>query len=389
MKILVAPNSFKNSLSSVQIINLLSSELSKLKNAEIIESPISDGGDGFLEVLEFHKKEFLVKYFFETEFNGKTIKCPVLFDQSTKTLYLESASAIGLRLLKKEDLSPLNLNSFSIGFIIKNILLQEKENKIPPCENIIIGVGGTATIDFGLGALNALGMKFSDCEENEVKPIPKNFNLIKEIEMKDFDSNSEIRYLRKKNLFCVVDVDTKLLGQNNALEIYGPQKGANEKDIDLIVSGLKNIISILKKKNYSIDELSLNGAGGGLASGLNIFLGAKIILAKEYIRAELLRFTNLKIPDYVITAEGKFDHQSFEGKATGEIVKNYSAIAKKIFVVCGLAEDKIDERLPDNVEIIQTKEYFHSVDESINNTSLGIKIASEKILNQLSDISSN
>jgi glycerate kinase len=222
-----------------------------------------------------------------------------------------------------------------------------------------------------------------------VKPVPGNFNLIKEIEVEDLDTDSIIQSLRKKNLFCVVDVDTKLLGKNNALEIYGPQKGANEKDIDLILSGLINVISILRKKNYTIDEFSLNGAGGGLAAGLNIFLGAKIIPAKDYIRTEFLKFTNSEIPDYLITAEGKFDYQSFEGKATGEIIKNFSSKAKRIFVICGLAEDKIEKRLPDNVEIIQIRNYFNSVDESITNAWLGIKIASEEILNQLSDISLN
>lgn len=386
MKVLLAPNSFKKSLSSVQITNLLSSELTKLKNAEIIESPISDGGDGFVEVLEFNKKEPLVKYFYEGEFNKKSFKCPILFNSLTKTVYLESASIIGLRLLKREEMNPLKLNSFPIGQIIKNLIISEQENKTFAFENIVIGVGGTATIDFGLGAINALGVKFFDYQENEVKPIPKNFNLIKEIGVEDLDSNPYIQSLREKNIFCIVDVDTKLLGKNNALEIFGPQKGANKKDIDMILIGLKNIISILKKKNYTIDELSLNGAGGGLASGLNIFLGTKIIPAKDYIRAELLKLTNSEIPDYVITAEGRFDHQSFEGKATGEIIKIYSSKAKKIFVVCGLAEDKVDKKLADNVEIIQITDYFHSVNESITNASLGIKIASEKILNQLSDI---
>lgn len=389
MKVLLAPNSFKNSLSSVQITDLLSSQLSKIKNAEIIESPISDGGDGFIEVLEYYKKESFDKYFYEAEFNGEPIKCPVLFDRLNKTIYLESASAIGLRFLKKEELNPLNLNSFSIGHIIKNILFEERQKWIPPFKNMIIGVGGTATIDFGLGAVNSLGVKFFDYQKNEVKPVPGNFNLIKEIGVEDLDSNPYIQSLREKNIFCIVDVDTKLLGKNNALEIFGPQKGANKKDIDLISSGVRNVISVLKKKNYPVDELSLNGAGGGLASGLSIFFGAKIIPAKDYISAELLKSTNSEIPDYVITAEGRFDYQSFEGKATGEIIKNFSSKVKKIFVICGLAEDKVDKKLPDNVEIIQIRDYFHSVDESITNASLGIKIASEKILNQLSDISSN
>lgn len=388
MKILVAPNSFKNSLSSVQITNLLSSGLAKLKNAEIIESPISDGGDGFLEVIKFHKKHNFIEREFQTEFAGEKIAVPAVIDILNKELFLESADIIGLKKILESKKNPLRLNSFALGNIILKIL-QSNEQVFNNLNKITIGVGGTATIDFGLGALNALGIKFYDLYNNEIIPVPENFlSIYKIIKTQSFNPPI-LQSFNLPKITCVVDVDTKLLGEKNAIEIYGYQKGATNDDIEVIKKGIENILTKLKKYGYDFNELELNGAGGGLASGLNIFLGAKIIPAKEYIRAEFLKFANSEIPDYVITSEGNFDYQSFEGKATGEIIKNYSSKAKKIFVICGLAEDKIDKKLPDNIEIIQLRNYFNSVDESITNASLGIKIASEKILNQLSDISSN
>ncbi len=389
MRILLVPNSFKNSLSSVEISEILSSELSKIKDVEILLAPLSDGGDGFIGVIEFYKKESLMKIIYEIEFGGKLIKCPVLIDESDRTIYLESASVIGLRLLKDRDLNPLNFNSYPFGKILVDLIVDERKNKIPSIEKIIIGIGGTATIDFGLGAVNALGVKFIEKKGSELNPLPKYFERISRIELSDIPNKSLIETLKQKSIYCIVDVETKLLGQNNAVEIYGRQKGADEKQIKFIIEGIKNIISVLNAAGFSIDELRLKGAGGGLAAGLNLFLGAEIISAQEFITRDLLGSLKYQIPDFIISAEGKFDHQSFKGKASGVIIEKYSSKVKNIFIICGTAEQNNIENLPRTVEIIQIKEYFESVEESIKNAQLGIKLAAKKIVKQISDRSLN
>lgn len=374
MKILVAPNSFKKSLSQVEVTEKLSEVFKSVKGIEIIKSPLSDGGDGFLEVIEYYFSDSVTKKYYEVEFAGKKILTPVLIDYTKKTVYIESAKNIGLSLLKDEELNPLYLNSSTLGQLIKKILDEDSENHIPFIEEFIIGVGGTATIDFGLGALELLGFRFLNDKSQNILPFPYYYFQIKKI--------TNPRTTFNKKIKCIVDVETKLLGKVNAIDIYGPQKGASKEDLHHIRTGIENIISVLKLEGYKFNEAEINGAGGGLAAGFNILLNAEIISSKDFILNDLIKEKRLNEIDYVVTSEGKFDNQSFEGKVTGEIIKNFYSKVKKIFVICGSAEENIDSRLPSNVEVIELKTFFNSIDESIINTKTGIRLAAEKILNQ-------
>lgn len=374
MKILIAPNSFKKSLSSVEVSEILSEVFNSIEGIEIINCPLSDGGDGFLEVVEYYFSDSVTKKYYEVEFAGKEIQTPVLIDYSKKAVYIESAKNIGLSLLKDEELNPLYLNSSTLGQLIKKILDEDSKNQIPFIEEFIIGVGGTATIDFGLGALEPLGFRFLDDKNQNVLPFPNHLLQIKKINKPRTDFNKIIK--------CIIDVETKLLGEVNAIDIYGPQKGASKEDLHHIRKGIENIISILKLEGYEFDEAEINGAGGGLAAGLNILLNAELISSKDFILNYLIKEKRLNQIDYVVTSEGKFDNQSFEGKVTGEIIKIFYSKVKKIFVICGSAEDNIDSRLPSNVEVIELKSFFNSIDESIINTEAGIRLAAEKVLHQ-------
>lgn len=382
MKILLAPNSFKNSLSSVEIVQILSDELSKIDEIKIIKAPLSDGGDGFLEVIKFYKSKDCIEKKFETEFANEKIIVPVLVNKTSREIFLESAEIIGLKKTPQNKRNPLTLNSFAVGDIISKILISQDDD-FNGIKKIIIGVGGTATIDFGLGTLNALGFKFFDIDDNEINPIPVNFSIIKRIKKIQSSNQSINQSINLPRIYCVVDVDTKLLGEINAIEMYGYQKGANKNDIELIKKGIKNILNILKNEGYVFNELELNGAGGGLAAGLKIFLDAEIIYAKNFITSEFLQEIESEGIDYVITAEGKFDIQSFEGKVTGEIIKKFHERVKKIFLICGCAEKESLNLLPNNVEVIQLTNFFNSVVDSLKNSDLGLKIAVKKMLQQL------
>ena len=280
-----------------------------------------------------------------------------------------------MKKISSDNLNPLKINSASLGILIKKVI-EDFPNEV---KEIIIGIGGTATIDFGLGALNKLGFEFINENNQPINPIPENFNLIKGFIQSD--------YLKIPLIKFVVDVNTKLLGQNNAIEIYGFQKGADREKINFIESGIKKVIELLQAKGFSFNEFELNGAGGGIAAGFNIFLSSEIIKAKDFIIKELMRKISLTESDYIITGEGKFDIQSFEGKITGEIIKAFNQTVKRIFIICGLVEKNIITKLPPNVEVIQISEFFNSLDDSIRNSSLGIKKSIPKIIKQiLSDI---
>lgn len=383
MKILIAPNSFKESLSSVQISKIFSEEFAEEKNFQLIEMPLSDGGDGFLEVIKFISGNEIIEQKFSVEFAGEKFSAPVLFNKSGKEVFIESAEIIGLKKLPKQKRNPLKLNTFPLGKLILDLLKSKNSESVPSFEKIIIGVGGTSTIDFGLGTVNALGIKFLDNNGKEVEPIPVNFNLISEIIIPNSFNHSIKQSSTHLILQCVVDVQTPLLGDNSAVDLYGLQKGANGEELYLIKKGIENIVELLIRKNILTDSANINGAGGGLASGLKIFFGAEIISSKDFIFEKILAEKELSDFDFLITGEGRFDIQSFEGKATGELIKKFSDKVKNIFLVCGKIENNVKGLLPENVHCFQMIDLFKEEKESLLKSEFGLKIIAKQIKSYL------
>ncbi|AFH48976.1 Glycerate kinase [Ignavibacterium album JCM 16511] len=391
MKILIAPNSFKESLSSIKIAEIIAKELSNEKNFQLSVLPLSDGGDGFLEVIKFISGNEIIEQKFSIEFAGEKFIAPVIFNKSTKEVFIESAEIIGLKKLPQQKRNPLKLNTFPLGRLIQDLLKSKNSYSVPFFEKIVIGVGGTSTIDFGLGAVNALGIKFLDNYGREVEPIPANFSLISEIIFPSSFSHPTIQSsnhsmtqpFTQSKMQCIVDVQTPLLGYNSAIDLYGPQKGATKEDLDIIKKGIEIIIELMIKKNLISDFSSINGAGGGLAAGLKIFFNADILSSRDFIIENIFRERNLSEVDYLITGEGKFDIQSFEGKATGELIKKFSDKVKRIFLVSGKIEDDVKNLLPEDVQCFQLIDLFKDEKESLLKPEFGLKIISKQIKSYL------
>ncbi len=387
MKILIAPNSFKESVSSVQISKIFAEEFSHEENFQQIILPLSDGGDGFLDVIKFIYGDEITEYEFPVEFTNEKFNAPVLFNKITKRLFVESAEVIGLKRVPEKNRHPLGLNTYALGKLIRDLIELNNSDVMPAFEKIIIGIGGTSTIDFGLGAVHALGVKFLDSNGREIDPIPKNFHLITDILLPSSPNQSIsqsanqqiIQSINPSHLNCIVDVQTPLLGAKSAIDLYGPQKGATIEELNLIKKGIENIASLLIKKNIITDLENLNGAGGGLSSGLKIFFNAEIISAKDFLFNEILTGRDLSQIDFLITGEGRFDIQSFEGKATGELIKRYSGKVKKIFLVCGKIESDVNNLLPSNVQCFQLIDLFKDESESLLKTEAGLKIIASKL----------
>ncbi|WP_337871941.1 glycerate kinase [Ignavibacterium sp.] len=378
MKILFAPNSFKESLSSVQIVRILSEEFAEIDGEKIL-LPLSDGGDGFLDVIDFINSDKCRSYFFQNEFGGIISENKVLINATTEELFIESAEVIGLRKLPLHLRKPMNLNTYALGNLIKQVIAARNNSQLSYFNKIIFGIGGTATIDFGLGTVEALGVKFFDKNKNLIKPVPENFLTIDEINYSDF----QLSLLKDVKISCIADVDTPLLGSNSAIELYSNQKGAGKEEIDKIKKGIEHIANLLLEKKIVSDIFALNGAGGGLAAGLNIFLKAEIIPSKSFISDLLLEEIDITEIDYLITGEGKFDIQSFEGKATGELIKKFSPKVKNIFLVCGMIDENVKDLLPENVICFQLVDYFTNTAEAIKNAEIGLRSVSKKIFQLL------
>lgn len=374
MNILIAPNSFKECADSVAIAKIIFTVLSDVKKFNLLIKPLSDGGDGFLSINESISELKPLTYLIKDNYGDNLKEYKILYNPKNKTIWIESAKLFGLKLFQKSELNPLYLNSELLGKLLFAITQDVLNNKIE-VENVFVGVGGTATIDFGIGACSKLGLYLLNSSNKKLEPIPRYFN-----EVTSYYFNKPLFPFK---LSCVVDVDTKLFGNPGAIEIYGKQKGASDSDLTIIKSGIKNIFNLVSKDLKYEDIHNLNGAGGGLAAGLNLFFDAKIIPAKDFIKDYILNDVDINKIDVVITGEGSFDYQSFEGKGTGIILKLFEEKNIPIFLINGSTNLPANISLPKNVFIINLVDYFENVNQSIINYKSGIIQASKKVINYL------
>ncbi len=374
INILISPDSFKECISSVKLSSLMAEEFDDLQGVNSIMKPISDGGDGFLEVCRFHFGGEILNYKISTPYDTSELVCPVLYNNDSKTIYIESANVLGLKIVPTQLRNPLKLSSKGLGELllkIENDILNGKIN----AEKIVMGIGGTSTIDMGTGACSALGLKLCDGNNIEVLPVPENLNKVKTIEWetKMFPFQIEL----------ILDVEIPLLGRNGAAILFGIQKGASKSNIVILENGFNNIVNLLQNNKITGSSNPLFGAGGGIPSLFHLLLNAKIRIAKDFILNDLnIRKLKGKV-DFVITGEGAFDNQSLMGKGAGILLKEFENECDKIFLLCGIIRNEVKQILPDNILPIEISSFFQNNNESISNIESGIRLACIKIKNNL------
>jgi glycerate kinase len=360
--ILIAPTEFKGSLSAGEVAEVIGETLQAKAGDkfEIIERPISDGGDGFVSTLE---KALEVETFnIEVSApygNDIFFDVPIAYDRKTNTAFVESAEVLGLKKVPRENRNPLFLSSRGLGEILHalNEINERKEREI---NRVIIGLGGTATHDAGLGVASVFGSRLSRCSR-ALPVLPRFFMNADKItfDKKDFDLNFELE--------VVADVENPLTGQNGSVEIYAAQKGANESDKKILEKGFVNI---LKRLRISGDG-KYYGAGGGLAFGLHYFFNAKIIPAKKFIENYFLK--EIEHVSHVVTGEGKLDEQTLYGKAPKVVYDYFSARKVSVFFIVGKSELESAE----NFTIIETVKFYDNEKQSVENPKHGLRKAAE------------
>ncbi len=315
-------DSFKKSISSLEISKLVRDELLKKKNGfDINIIPIADGGEGTVEALTFNKK-FIEKRFQVTgPYKDAVNSFYNIFDS---TAYIEMCSASGFSALESKILSPYFATSYGTGELLKDAFLNKE------VESIVLGIGGSLTNDCGAGMLQALGMKFS----LKGKILGKDLGNIEFINEKDF-----LKGMRKKPITVLCDVDNPLLGENGATMVYAKQKGATENQIDKLEDGIKKFHKLTKNIiGKDLSEIPGTGAAGGMGYALLSFFDIKFVNGFDYMMNEFDLTENIKKSDLIITGEGKFDNQSFYGKPTGRIISLAKKYNKKIVLICGQSE---------------------------------------------------
>lgn len=303
MHILIAPNAFKDSLDASDTAEAIRQGLMQSKLACTCECfPIGDGGDGTADLL-IRKSGGTFVSIAVRDALGKKINASFGLINNGKTAVIEMANASGIRLLQTEELKPLSATSYGTGEQIKQALDKG-------VEKIIIGMGGSATVDGGVGILKALGVRFLDVEADELLILPEDLVNLASIDLSKLD---------KRILNCEVvvlcDVDNFLLGAQGAANVFGPQKGASADDIEKLNQSLSRFSKVvLQTTGKDISQLKHGGTAGGAAAGLFAFLDAKLVNGIDYF----LHFTNfnasLKKADLLITGEGSIDDQTLQGK---------------------------------------------------------------------------
>jgi glycerate kinase len=374
--ILIAPNSFKECADSITIAELIRDNLVSLTKDELIIKPISDGGDGFLNVCKFYFGGETINYKVSSSYDDSKIVCPVLYCEKRKEIYIESADVLGLKVVPLYNRKPLRLTSKGLGELLKQIQSDIQHTRFDPSK-VFLGVGGTATIDMGIGMMGELGLRLLNESGNDINVLPENFSLVKSISYNPVKFSFE--------LIPVIDVSNPLLGLNGGVRVFGPQKNADEETIQIIEENFNHLINILKNNGLVILNNSLSGAGGGIPAAFQIFYNSNLILSSDFIEFHLglHEYSASNETEYVVTGEGAYDYQSGFGKGVGVLLQLFGSSSKKIFLVCGKIGSESVQNLPKNILPIELRKYFSSDYESVVNYEEGIKRACCEIVKHL------
>lgn len=310
MNIVVAPDSFKESLSAKQVAaSINKGVLNIIPDANITQIPISDGGEGLLDALVEVLGGNRITIFCKDPLN-RTIQAEYGILGDGITAVIEMAKASGLELLKEDEKNPWITSTYGTGQLIKNALDRS-------CTKMIIGIGGSATNDGGIGMVKALGGKFLNKYGEEIDEGGGALNELDTIDLSNFDQR-----IKDCDIVVACDVTNPLTGENGASFVYGGQKGGSQDQIKLLDRNLVNYASVIKN-DLGIEVETVHGAGaaGGMGAGLIGFLHADLKRGIDLILETLKVEKQIKNADLVITGEGKIDAQTLQGKTVLGIAK--------------------------------------------------------------------
>ncbi|GEO11492.1 glycerate kinase [Segetibacter aerophilus] len=320
MHILISPNAFKHSLSAEEAADAIKNGLLQSNLACSCECfPVADGGDGTGELIIKKCKGKLVSGEVHDPLGRKIVSSFGLIDEG-KTAIIEMANASGIRLLKAEERDPLRATSFGTGEQIK-IALDKGARKI------IIGMGGSATVDGACGMLKALGVRFLDANGNDLGRLPSGLVELASVDIRGLDER-----IKETEVIVLCDVDNVLLGDEGSAAVFGPQKGALLDDVKKLDAALAKFAEVtLRQTGKDMSAIRSGGTAGGAAAGLYAFLDAQLVNGIEHF-LQLTNFNKaLEKADLVITGEGSIDEQTLQGK--GPFGVAYQAKQKGLAVI--------------------------------------------------------
>ena len=339
MKVLIAPDKFKGALNAREVAeNIAKGLLDVLPDAEIEIVPMADGGEGTAEAICEVRGCFWVEFKAHDPL-GREIDARYGWIDREKLAVMEMSEAAGLRRLSESERDPVRANTFGVG---EMILAATRRG----ANEIIIGLGGSATNDGGFGMARALGYRFDYEQEHEREKDSQ--RVIDLIDLRRIEKPQD---LELPKIVAAVDVQNPLLGKNGATRVFGPQKGATKDKIDILERALVRLADVVMEQ-FGFDHRNESGAGaaGGLGFGLLSFCGAKIRPGFEVVAEAVGLKDKMKDADLVITGEGSLDRQTLEGKTPAGVARLARRLGRPVFAIVGRAtEDREVYELFDGV----------------------------------------
>lgn len=299
-KCLIMPDSFKGTLSAVQICEIIKKQINKhFPDCNVIAIPVADGGEGTVDSFLYASNAKKIEIITSGPY-GESIK--TYYAKIEDTAIIEMASAAGLPMVENNK-NPIKTTTYGVGTIIKEVVKNG-------CKNIIVGLGGSCTNDGGVGMARALGTIFYDERGQEIVPYSNEFYKIAYI-----DNSATEKFLKDCKITAMCDIDNPLCGKKGASYIFGPQKGANSEMVFELDKNLKHLSNIiLKSLKKDVCNMPGAGAAGGMGAGIVAFLNGNLKSGIDTV-LDFIEFEKLsKNTDIIFTGEGKIDSQSLRGK---------------------------------------------------------------------------
>ncbi len=320
MKWLVAPNAFKGTIEAERAADLIRKTILAANDShEVSTCPIADGGDGtchlLSEILGLEKISAMV-----CGPLGSPMEGFYSFDPDTRTAFLDVSTVSGIKWLKQYQKDPWSCSSYGTGELVAMAHARG-------AEEIVLGLGGSATVDLGTGILRALGFLFLDEKGREIPVFSPGFlNQVAHIQQ------TKIINGLKFTILC--DVENTYFGDRGAIPVFGPQKGLKEVDFENFEKASKNVFDLLQKKSkFNLTDQKGFGAAGGIALGLSAFFDTRLVSGAGYFFEKVQMADRIGKADIVITGEGRYDHQSDEGKGSHVLLKLAHSLGKEIWLI--------------------------------------------------------
>lgn len=318
--ILVAPAAFKGTFGPRQVAQAISAGVRRaVPDATVLQCPISDGGDGLLDAVL--PTEALRERVEVTGPLGSPVSGVLGWLDGDAAIF-ESATACGIALLKPHELDPLRTTTRGVGELIWEAVDRG-------ARTVVVGLGGSATVDGGGGAARGLGWTLRD---HAGASLPEGGGALVDLASLEGGWGLDARVV------ALTDVTTTLTGPNGAAPVFGPQKGASPAAVERLSAGLDVLAAaFVQHGRADLTSLPGGGAAGGLGAGLAFFAKAELMPGADWVLERVGFDAALATADLVITGEGSFDQTSLVGKAAGEVLRRAQATKKKVAVVAGSA----------------------------------------------------